>query len=307
MRSVLPLAALLLTASACSAQTSVDEAIRGEVEAFVDAINSGSAAAVEALYLDGPATGSIGDGTITRGKDAVSQLLTGIYRQYGVVRLAASNVVVTPAGADAAIAYFDASWSFGAPVVGESQGAMTIVFVRTPAGWRVAHDHTSSLPGAASPVSAAQVPEGGPATPVRTTTACRVTRVVDGDTLDCAPVGRVRLIGMDAPESDQEPFGQLSAQILGELIPVDSEVALERDVEARDQYDRALGYIWTDAGLVNWILVRTGYAVVLTYPPNVQYVESLEAAQRAARDDAVGLWAVDGFACEPRDHRADRC
>jgi micrococcal nuclease len=115
------------------------------------------------------------------------------------------------------------------------------------------------------------------------------------------------LIGMDTPETDQAPFGEQSAGRLAELVPVGSDVAFEPDVEARDQYERALGYLWTDAGLVNWLMVRTGYAVVLTYPPNVQYVEQLETAQRAAREDRVGLWAVDGFACEPRDHRAGRC
>jgi micrococcal nuclease len=153
----------------------------------------------------------------------------------------------------------------------------------------------------------AQVPDGGPSAPVRATSACRVTRVVDGDTLDCAPIGRIRLIGMDTPETDQAPFGEESARRLAELLPVGGDVGFEPDVEPRDQYDRALGYIWTEAGLVNWIMVRTGYAVVLTYPPNVQYVEQLEAAQRTAREDRVGLWAVDGFACEPRDHRAGRC
>jgi micrococcal nuclease len=131
--------------------------------------------------------------------------------------------------------------------------------------------------------------------------------VVDGDTIDCAPIGRVRLIGMDAPEADQGPFGERSTRALADLIPVGSDVAFEQDVEERDQYDRALGYIWADDRLVNWVMVRTGYAVVLTYPPNVQHVDQLEAAQRAAREDGAGLWAIAGFDCAPRDHRAGRC
>jgi micrococcal nuclease len=84
-------------------------------------------------------------------------------------------------------------------------------------------------------------------------------------------------------------------------------VLLERDVEPTDQYDRVLGYLWAAGRLVNWEMVRSGHAVVLTYPPNVQYVEWLESAQRVARAEGAGLWAVDGFACEPRDHRAGRC
>ena len=134
-----------------------------------------------------------------------------------------------------------------------------------------------------------------------------MTRIVDGDTLHCAPFGSVRLIGIDSPESGQEPFGAVATEALAERVPVGSTVELERDVEATDRYDRVLGYIWADGELVNWWMVRSGHAVTLTYPPNVQYVESLRGAQAAARADEAGLWAVDGFACEPREFRRGAC
>jgi micrococcal nuclease len=112
---------------------------------------------------------------------------------------------------------------------------------------------------------------------------------------------------MDTPEAGQEPFGDMATEALTNLIPTGTEVLLEPDVEARDRYDRLLGYIWADGTLVNWALVRQGFAVLLTYPPNVQYVEWLTAAQTAARADSVGLWAVDGFACPPSEFRRGRC
>jgi micrococcal nuclease len=149
--------------------------------------------------------------------------------------------------------------------------------------------------------------QGGPPAPVREPQPCQVTRIVDGDTIECAPFGRVRLIGMDTPEAGQEPFGDMATEALTNLIPTGTEVLLEPDVEARDRYDRLLGYIWADGTLVNWALVRQGFAVLLTYPPNVQYVEWLTAAQTAARADSVGLWAVDGFACPPSEFRRGRC
>ena len=149
--------------------------------------------------------------------------------------------------------------------------------------------------------------DGGPTSPVRELLACTVTRIVDGDTLDCAPVGRIRLLGMDTPERAQEPFGAMATQALAALIPEDGAVFVEADVEDRDQYDRALRYVWVEGRMVNWALVRTGYAVLLTYPPNVQYVDWLQAAQDAAREEGAGLWSVDGFACTPVEYRRGTC
>ncbi|KPK78327.1 MAG: hypothetical protein AMS25_16040 [Gemmatimonas sp. SM23_52] len=149
--------------------------------------------------------------------------------------------------------------------------------------------------------------DSGPRAPIRQTTSCVVGHIVDGDTFECSGVGRIRLIGMDTPELSQAPFGAMATQALAALIPVGASVELERDVELRDQYGRLLAYVWTDGLLVNWMLVRQGWAVLLTYPPNVQYVEWLTAGQRQAREDRVGLWAIDAFECLPVDRRRGRC
>jgi len=149
--------------------------------------------------------------------------------------------------------------------------------------------------------------DSGPPAPVRGTTTCTIQRIVDGDTFECDEVGRVRLIGMDTPELSQEPYGTLAADALAALAPVGSPVELERDVELRDRYGRMLAYVWIDGLQVNWALVRQGWAVLLTYPPNVQYVDWYTDAQRRAREDGVGLWAVGGFECLPIDRRRGRC
>jgi micrococcal nuclease len=149
--------------------------------------------------------------------------------------------------------------------------------------------------------------DGGPTSPVRELRACTVTRIVDGDTLDCDPVGRVRLIGVDSPERAQAPFGSMATDALDGLIPPGGEVSVEADVENQDQYGRALRYVWVDGRMLNWALVRGGYAVLLTYPPNVQYVDLFRAAQEAAQDAGAGLWSVDGFACLPQAYRRGAC
>jgi micrococcal nuclease len=149
--------------------------------------------------------------------------------------------------------------------------------------------------------------DSGPPAPIRETSRCTIRQIIDGDTVECTEFGRVRLIGMDTPELSQEPYGTLATEALAALAPVGSRVELERDAELQDQYGRMLAYVWVEGLQVNWALVRQGWAVLLTYPPNVHYVEWYTDAQRQAREDGLGLWAIDGFDCPPVDRRRGRC
>ncbi len=166
------------------------------------------------------------------------------------------------------------------------------------------------VPATGSKVHAGQdtvLPDSGPPAPAGATLPCRVTRIVDGDTIECEELGRVRLIGMDTPELSQAPYGRRATQALADLLPDDRRVQLELDVERRDRYGRLLAYVWADGAMINWQLVRQGWALVLTYPPNVAYVEWFTSAQRRAREDEVGLWATPAFDCPPIDRRRGRC
>ncbi|MDH4043443.1 MAG: thermonuclease family protein [Gemmatimonadota bacterium] len=126
-----------------------------------------------------------------------------------------------------------------------------------------------------------------------------VARIVDGDTIICAPNQRVRLIGMDTPEMRHVPFGRQARDTLAMLVPAGARVQLEPDVERTDRYGRALAYVWRDGMLINWWLVRSGWARTLTVPPNVRYVDQFREAQRAARAEGRGLWDHGTFACGP--------
>ena len=129
-------------------------------------------------------------------------------------------------------------------------------------------------------------------------------RVVDGDTLVVESAGeedRIRLIGIDTPESVKpgtpvECFGKEASRHLAELLPEGSGVQLERDVEARDRYDRLLAYVYraSDGLFVNREMVADGFAQPITYPPNVAHTEELLAAGRTARSDNLGLWGACG-------------
>jgi micrococcal nuclease len=136
---------------------------------------------------------------------------------------------------------------------------------------------------------------------------CTVARVVDGDTFYCAGDLKVRLIGIDSPERGQGRFYTDARTALMDLLPAGTAVVLERDVDLADRYGRRLAYVWRDEAMVNETMVRAGWAVSYSVPPNIKYVDRFVTAQRAARQEGSGLWAQDGFACEPSAFRRGEC
>ncbi|GIU87688.1 MAG: hypothetical protein KatS3mg009_2203 [Acidimicrobiia bacterium] len=151
-----------------------------------------------------------------------------------------------------------------------------------------AQDASTSAPAPDTGTVAAPAPVTGEAT--------TVTRVVDGDTLVTA-AGRVRLIGVDTPETVHpdrgvECFGREASAYLTRLVPPGTRVRLVFDAERRDRYDRLLAYVYRqDDGLfVNAELVAQGYAQVMTVPPNVAHADELVALAREAREAGRGLW-----------------
>jgi endonuclease YncB( thermonuclease family) len=139
-------------------------------------------------------------------------------------------------------------------------------------------------------------------------TPCKVTEVIDGDTIRCEGLGRVRLLLIDTPERDQQPWGERARAALQALIPEQSEVRLESDVQPRDQYGRLLAYVYRlDGSQVNELMVYNGFAEVVVYPPNVRHVDVLRRARTAAREARRGLWSTEAFECAPRAHRSGAC
>jgi micrococcal nuclease len=132
----------------------------------------------------------------------------------------------------------------------------------------------------------------------------RVVRPVDGDTIVVDIDGHeepVRFIGIDTPESVKpdspvECYGPEAKKRTAELLPAGTRVRLERDVEARDRYDRLLAYVIRDEDdlFVNRLLVEEGYAESIAFPPNTTRQGELDAAEAEARGDDRGLWATCG-------------
>jgi micrococcal nuclease len=143
---------------------------------------------------------------------------------------------------------------------------------------------------------------------INSRSTCTITRIADGDSVVCDPLGRVRLLLIDAPELSDGTIGRTARAQLSTLMPIGTKVIAETDVRVRDQFGRELAYLFLANGaMVNEQMAKTGYATALVYPPNVKYVERIRAAVAEARKLKRGLWGTGGFDCSPRDYRAGRC
>jgi endonuclease YncB( thermonuclease family) len=122
----------------------------------------------------------------------------------------------------------------------------------------------------------------------------KVVRILDGDTVEVLDARkrthRVRLAGIDAPESKQ-PFGTKAKRALSSLVGGETVTV---DWHKRDRYDRLVGKLMLAGTDANLALVRAGFAWWYREYAGEQSPSDrrlYEAAERAARREGVGLWA----------------
>lgn len=148
-------------------------------------------------------------------------------------------------------------------------------------------------------------------------TRAEVVEIVDGDTLkvrieegdDEGQVQTVRLIGIDTPETrdPDECFGAAATKRLETMLPDGRTVYLEQDISDTDRYNRKLRYVWFSGKkdgepyLANEILVREGFAVVSTFPPDLAHIHLLIHAQDVATFRNAGLWGACGGVSSPQE------
>jgi len=158
-----------------------------------------------------------------------------------------------------------------------------------------------------------------------------VERVIDGNTIVITtPEGkseRVRLIGIDTPESkpndkakrDSErtgqdfetinKIGQEATKFIRDKIKEGQDILLEFGVQKRDKYGRLLAYVYIEWEtlygkspsesylmddiyelFVNATIIKSGYATPMTIPPNVKYADLFKELYEEAREQKRGLW-----------------
>ena len=136
--------------------------------------------------------------------------------------------------------------------------------------------------------------ESGPASAI-----ARVTRVVDGDTIEVRLGGRsedVRLIGVDTPETVKpdtpvQCFGERASHFTKRRL-TGKQVRLVFGVERRDVYERLLAYVYFHGRFFNPILIRRGLARSLTIPPNDRFAPRFRHLELDAARAGRGLWGA---------------
>src|SRR5215213_1247323 len=118
-----------------------------------------------------------------------------------------------------------------------------------------------------------------------------VVSVVDGDTFDISPavrgMDRVRMIGVDTPEvyGGTEPCGPEASEYTTRHLE-GQRVTLGVGEDPKDPYGRLLAWVWIDGQMFNKMLVSTGLAEAVSYPPNTRYNQKLAQAEALARTPA---------------------
>ncbi len=129
----------------------------------------------------------------------------------------------------------------------------------------------------------------------KTSCQAKVIYVIDGDTIYLATGEKVRYVGINAPEIHHpykkvECFGKEASQENKNLVE-GKNVILIKDISDKDKYGRLLRYVYADDIFVNDFLVKNGYALVSTFPPDVENKNLFLESENYARKNYLGLWS----------------
>ena len=139
----------------------------------------------------------------------------------------------------------------------------------------------------------------------------KIVAVSDGDTVTARIDNKdykVRMIGVDTPETvhPSKPvafYGKEASDFTKKKL-TGKTVYLEKDASERDKYNRSLRYVWTNLPenpqnpsfedvrdkMFNGILLRDGYANLLTLPPDVKYLDHFKKIAKTAESQELGLY-----------------
>jgi micrococcal nuclease len=125
-----------------------------------------------------------------------------------------------------------------------------------------------------------------------------VKRVVDGDTLVMGNETRIRLIGVNTPETKApntpvEPFGPEATEFTKNHVEGKT-VRLEPEKRQKDRYGRELAFVYLDGWFLNEELIRAGLArAELGYSFAKAMKEKFRAAEAEAKAARRGIWSLE--------------
>lgn len=130
-----------------------------------------------------------------------------------------------------------------------------------------------------------------------------VVKLIDGDTFEINSGIKVRLIGINTPETvdPRRPvqcYGTEAKNYVESLLE-NKVVRLEKDVSETDKFGRLLRYVYVKNAdgsetFVNLKLVEEGYAESSSFPPDIKHQAEFVEAQNKAILENKGLWGQCG-------------
>jgi endonuclease YncB( thermonuclease family) len=164
----------------------------------------------------------------------------------------------------------------------------------SPHSYSSAKTHSNG-PSQTSTYSPHSVPVGVNESQINQDVYYEVLKVIDGDTVELNTIGKVRLIGVDTPETVHprkklEYLGPEASRFLSELAH-GKKVRIEYDDQRKDKYGRILGYLYlNDNTSLNEQIIKEGFSsAYIKY--KFKKSEDYQILEAIAKTKRKGLWA----------------
>ncbi|MAG40096.1 hypothetical protein CMI41_03955 [Candidatus Pacearchaeota archaeon] len=120
-----------------------------------------------------------------------------------------------------------------------------------------------------------------------------VDNITDGDTVLLDSGAKVRLMGLNTPETGM--LNGFEVEMFLEELVLGKKVSLDNFGE--DRYGRTLGYLFLDGENVNELILKNGFASLYYYQKD-EYYSDMKEAEESAMEEKVGIWKESSrFGC----------
>jgi len=140
----------------------------------------------------------------------------------------------------------------------------------------------------------------------------QIVRVIDGDSMQVQDhnghTAELRLMGIDAPEYSQDPWGKRSYAFSKNHLENGSTIYVELYPQ-RDQYNRYLGYLFygqdpKSLTMLNNEILANGFAEIYIRSSDSKYVNLFKQSQAQAKAQGLNIWqANNGLTMSPAKYR----
>jgi len=127
----------------------------------------------------------------------------------------------------------------------------------------------------------------------------QVARIYDGDTLLLKSGKKIRLIGINTPETGKqrraaEPYANAALKMAKTHIAAAGyRVGIVEGKEKKDRYGRTLAHVFLPGGTnLTTLLLQNGMGHQIAIPPNLAYLDCYARAEASARSQQLGVWRL---------------